>query len=141
MASCGSSVPAPGEGEAAPERAEAEEAEDEEEQEVVELASRLRQLLRGWEAPVAAVQRLLVWERPPQSLAGAVALGAALWWVNEGLAGGRAGRSRQKSRRAWGSRSAPCGDQGILKRARGGEVTGLLIAMQCRDASNEQCLE
>lgn len=52
---------------------------EEEEQEVLDLAVQLRRRLRGWEATVAAVQRLLVWERPPQSLAGAVALGAALW--------------------------------------------------------------
>ncbi|KAF7241791.1 Reticulophagy regulator 2 [Varanus komodoensis] len=58
--------------------ADAEE-EEEEEQEVLALAARLRRRLRGWEATVAAVQRLLVWERPPQSLAGAVSLGAALW--------------------------------------------------------------
>lgn len=61
-----------------PGTAEAEE-EEEEEQEVLALAVRLRRRLRGWEATVTAVQRLLVWERPPQSLAGAVALGAALW--------------------------------------------------------------
>nr|XP_056708028.1 reticulophagy regulator 2 [Euleptes europaea] len=46
---------------------------------VAALAGRLRRRLRGWEASLAAVQRLLVWERPPQSLAGAAALGAALW--------------------------------------------------------------
>nr|XP_034983346.1 reticulophagy regulator 2 isoform X1 [Zootoca vivipara] len=55
------------------------EEEEEEEQEVLALAVHLRRRLRGWEATVAAVQRLLVWERPPQSLAGAAALGAALW--------------------------------------------------------------
>ncbi|XP_048340713.1 reticulophagy regulator 2 [Sphaerodactylus townsendi] len=55
------------------------EAEEEEEQEVLALAGHLRRRLRGWEASLAAVQRLLVWERPPQSLAGAVALGVALW--------------------------------------------------------------
>ncbi|XP_020647722.3 reticulophagy regulator 2 [Pogona vitticeps] len=59
--------------------AEAEEEQEEEEQEVLDLAVQLRRRLRGWEAMVAAVQRLLVWERPPQSLAGAAALGAALW--------------------------------------------------------------
>ncbi|XP_062972830.1 reticulophagy regulator 2 [Elgaria multicarinata webbii] len=80
----GSGVPATEEGEAVPLpgpgdcSAEAEE-EEEEEQEVLALAARLRRRLRGWEATVAAVQRLLVWERPPQSLAGAVWLGAALW--------------------------------------------------------------
>ncbi|XP_061465311.1 reticulophagy regulator 2 isoform X2 [Rhineura floridana] len=58
--------------------AEGEE-EEEEEQEVLALAVHLRRRLRGWEVTVAAVQRLLVWERPPQSLAGAAALGAALW--------------------------------------------------------------
>ncbi|XP_054827325.1 reticulophagy regulator 2 [Eublepharis macularius] len=78
----GSGVPATGEEEAVPGpgRCEVEADEDEEEeQEVLALAGRLRRRLRGWEAPVAAVQQLLVWERPPQSLAGAVALGAALW--------------------------------------------------------------
>ncbi|KAJ7345975.1 hypothetical protein JRQ81_001925 [Phrynocephalus forsythii] len=59
--------------------AEEEEEEEEEQQEVLDLAVQLRRRLRGWEATVAAVQRLLVWERPPQSLAGAAALGAALW--------------------------------------------------------------
>uniref|UniRef100_A0A8D0C5J3 RETREG1-3/ARL6IP-like N-terminal reticulon-homology domain-containing protein n=1 Tax=Salvator merianae TaxID=96440 RepID=A0A8D0C5J3_SALMN len=79
-----SGVPAAEEGEAVPVAvpggcaAEAEE-EEEEEQEVLALAARLRRRLRGWEATVAAVQRLLVWERPPQSLAGAAALGASLW--------------------------------------------------------------
>ncbi|XP_063144968.1 reticulophagy regulator 2 isoform X1 [Candoia aspera] len=82
MASGGPSVPVTEEGEgvtvSGPGAAEAEE-EEEEEQEVLALAVRLRRRLRGWEATVTAVQRLLVWERPPQSLAGAVALGAALW--------------------------------------------------------------
>ncbi|XP_026563796.1 reticulophagy regulator 2 [Pseudonaja textilis] len=83
MASGGPSVPVTEEGEAVttlsgPGAAETEE-EEEEEQEVLALAVRLRRRLRGWEATVTAVQRLLVWERPPQSLAGAVALGAALW--------------------------------------------------------------
>ncbi|KAG8125272.1 hypothetical protein E2320_020505 [Naja naja] len=83
MASGGPSVPVTDEGEAVttvcgPGAAETEE-EEEEEQEVLALAVRLRRRLRGWEATVTAVQRLLVWERPPQSLAGAVALGAALW--------------------------------------------------------------
>ncbi|XP_077176836.1 reticulophagy regulator 2 [Paroedura picta] len=77
----GSSVPAAGEA-AAPGpggcEVEADE-EEEEEQEVLALAGQLRRRLRGWEASLAAVQRLLVWERPPQSLAGAAALGAALW--------------------------------------------------------------
>ncbi|KAL8183046.1 UNVERIFIED_CONTAM: hypothetical protein K2H54_013489 [Gekko kuhli] len=58
-----------------------EEAAAEEEREVLALAGQLRRRLRGWEASLAAAQRLLVWERPPQSLAGAVALGAALWII------------------------------------------------------------
>lgn len=106
MASGGPSVPVTEEGEAvtvsAPGTAEAEE-EEEEEQEVLALAVRLRRRLRGWEATVTAVQRLLVWERPPQSLAGAVALGTALWW-----AGGK--RRRRKAKR--GSHGAGPGGEG-----------------------------
>ncbi|XP_050773037.1 reticulophagy regulator 2 [Gopherus flavomarginatus] len=43
------------------------------------LAAALRQRLRGWEAALAAAQRLLVWERPLLSLATAGGLGGALW--------------------------------------------------------------
>ncbi|XP_060629317.2 reticulophagy regulator 2 isoform X1 [Anolis sagrei] len=83
MASGGESVPAaeeePVSGPGGSAFEAAEEEQEEEEQEVSALAVRLRRRLRGWEPTVAAVQRLLVWERPPQSLAGAAALGAALW--------------------------------------------------------------
>ncbi|KAG6930243.1 family with sequence similarity 134 member A [Chelydra serpentina] len=43
------------------------------------LAAALRQRLRGWEAALAAAQRLLVWERPLHSLVTAGGLGGALW--------------------------------------------------------------
>ncbi|XP_037768924.1 reticulophagy regulator 2 isoform X1 [Chelonia mydas] len=43
------------------------------------LAAALRQQLRGWEAALAAAQRLLVWERPLHSLVTAGGLGGALW--------------------------------------------------------------
>ncbi|XP_044887865.1 reticulophagy regulator 2 isoform X2 [Mauremys mutica] len=43
------------------------------------LAAALRQRLRGWEAALAAAQRLLVWERPLLSLVTAGGLGGALW--------------------------------------------------------------
>lgn len=43
------------------------------------LAATLRQRLRGWEAALAAAQRLLVWERPLHSLVTAAALSGALW--------------------------------------------------------------
>uniref|UniRef100_A0A8C8VN81 RETREG1-3/ARL6IP-like N-terminal reticulon-homology domain-containing protein n=1 Tax=Pelusios castaneus TaxID=367368 RepID=A0A8C8VN81_9SAUR len=43
------------------------------------LAAVLRQRLRGWEAALAAAQRLLVWERPIHSLVTAGGLGGALW--------------------------------------------------------------
>uniref|UniRef100_A0A452H1L2 Uncharacterized protein n=1 Tax=Gopherus agassizii TaxID=38772 RepID=A0A452H1L2_9SAUR len=39
------------------------------------LAAALRQRLRGWEAALAAAQRLLVWERPLLSLVTAGGLG------------------------------------------------------------------
>lgn len=65
------------------EEAAAAAAEEEEEEAAAaaaeRLASALRQRLRGWEAALAAAQRLLVWERPLHSLVTAAALGGALW--------------------------------------------------------------
>ncbi|KAM6348162.1 reticulophagy regulator 2 isoform 1-T1 [Alca torda] len=67
----------------AEEAAAAAAAEEEEEEAAAAAAARLaaalRQRLRGWEAALAAAQRLLVWERPLHSLVTAAALGGALW--------------------------------------------------------------
>ncbi|XP_069472976.1 reticulophagy regulator 2 [Ambystoma mexicanum] len=43
------------------------------------LAAELRAALRGWEGPLEAAQRLLVWERPVQSAGSAAALTGGLW--------------------------------------------------------------
>ncbi|XP_049624017.1 reticulophagy regulator 2 [Suncus etruscus] len=46
------------------------------------LASALWLRLRGWEAALAAVQRLLVWEKPLHSLFTAAALNGLFWLLS-----------------------------------------------------------
>lgn len=67
-----------GMGEAAGEASEEEAATAEA---VGRLASALWLRLRGWEAALAAVQRLLVWEKPLHSLITAAALNGLFWLV------------------------------------------------------------
>ncbi|XP_069083249.1 reticulophagy regulator 2 isoform X2 [Pleurodeles waltl] len=49
------------------------------EREIRQLAAELRAALRGWEGPLEAAQRLLVWERPVQSAGSAAVLTGGLW--------------------------------------------------------------
>ncbi|XP_038609819.1 reticulophagy regulator 2 [Tachyglossus aculeatus] len=64
------------------EAAAAAEEEEEAEAAVGRLAAALRQRALGWEAALAAGQRLLVWERPLHSLLAAAALNGLFWLLS-----------------------------------------------------------